>query len=113
MIQVIHEADVVLAIQKALAPGIRGIFNLAGREPLPLSRIIKILGRPSVPVPYTVGKMLLRRMWSLRLTSFPAPELDHIRYVCMVDDARARDVLGFQPARSIEETVCAVDADRW
>ncbi len=113
MIQVIHEADVVRAIEHALLPGRRGIFNIAGPEPLPLSHAIRILGRPSVPVPYTIGRVLVQRMWSLRLTNFPAPELDHIRYVCMVDDARARDVLGFVPSSSIEETVRAVDEDRW
>jgi UDP-glucose 4-epimerase len=52
-------------------------------------------------------------MWSWRLTSFPPPELDHIRYVCMVDDRRARQVLGFRPRRTIEETVLSVDGDRW
>jgi UDP-glucose 4-epimerase len=113
MVQIIHEADVVGAITCALAPGKRGIFNVAGPEPLPLSHVIKILGRPSLPVPYTLGKALVRRMWSLHLTSFPAPELDHIRYVCMVDDRRARDELGFAPQRSVEETVRAVDDDRW
>jgi UDP-glucose 4-epimerase len=113
MVQVIHESDVVSAIQLALKPGIRGIFNVAGPTSLPLSRVIKILDRPSVPVPYTVGKMILGRMWSLRLASFPVPELDHIRYVCMVDDRRAREVLGFKPAKTIEETIRAVDADRW
>jgi UDP-glucose 4-epimerase len=113
MVQVIHETDVVRAIQLALKPGIRGIFNVAGPEPLPLSHVVKILGRPTVPVPYSVAKMILRRMWSLRLTTFPPPELDHIRYVCMVDDARAREVLGFSPAKGIEETVRSVDADRW
>jgi UDP-glucose 4-epimerase len=113
MVQLIHEADVVDAMVCALAPGKRGIFNIAGPEPLPLSHVIRILGRPSVPVPYTLGKMLVKRMWSLRLTSFPAPELDHIRYVCMVDDRRAREKLGFRPKRSVEETVRAVDEDRW
>jgi UDP-glucose 4-epimerase len=113
MIQVIHEADVVSAILAALAPGVRGIFNIAGPEPLPLSRIIKMLGRPNVPVPVTLGKVMLQRMWALHLTNFPAPEIDHIRYVCMVDDRRAREVLGFVPKKSIEETVTAVDADRW
>ena len=113
MVQVIHESDVVRAVQLALNPGIRGIFNVAGPQALPLSRVIKLLDRPSIPVPYTLGKMVLGRMWSLRLSSFPVPELDHIRYVCMVDDRRARDVLGFKPARTIEETVRAVDADRW
>ena len=52
-------------------------------------------------------------MWSLRLTDFPVPELDHIRYVCMVDDARARAELGFTPATSVEETVRSVDDGRW
>jgi UDP-glucose 4-epimerase len=113
MIQVIHEADVVSAILAALAPGVRGIFNIAGPEPLPLSRIIKMLGRPNIPVPVTLGKVMLQRMWALHLTNFPAPEIDHIRYVCMVDDRRAREVLGFVPKKSIEETVAAVDADRW
>ena len=113
MIQVIHESDVVRAIQRALVSGKRGIFNVAGPEPLPLSHAIKILGRASLPVPYTIGRMLVQRMWSLRLTNFPAPELDHIRYVCMVDDARARNDLGFLPQMRVEETVRAVDDDRW
>ena len=113
MIQVIHEADVISAIQLALEPGVRGIFNVAGPGPLPLSRIIKMLGRPTVPVPVSLGKLMLQRMWALHLTNFPAPEIDHIRYVCMVDDHRARDVLGFAPKKTIEDTVRAVDADRW
>jgi UDP-glucose 4-epimerase len=113
MIQVIHETEVVSALQLALRAGVRGIFNLAGPEPLPLSRIIKILGRPHIPVPVSLGKVILQRMWALHLTTFPAPEIDHIRYVCMVDDGRARQSLGFAPQKTVEETVMAVDADRW
>jgi UDP-glucose 4-epimerase len=113
MTQIIHEADVVAAIQLALSPGIRGIFNLAGSEPVPLSRLIKILGRQKLSVPYSVARVALARMWSLRLTTFPVPELDHIRYVCMVDDRRARQVLGFAPSKSLEETALSVDEGRW
>ena len=113
MIQVIHESDVVHAIERALTPGARGIYNVAGPEPLPLSRAVKILGRPTLPVPYTLGKAVVKRLWSLRLTSFPAPELDHIRYVCMVDDARVRDELGYAPRVDVEETVRSVDDGRF
>jgi UDP-glucose 4-epimerase len=113
MVQLIHESDVVRAMRCAITPGKRGIYNLAGPEPLPLSHIVKLLDRPSVPVPYTLGKALLKRLWSFRLTSFPAPELDHIRYVCMVDDNHAREELGYLPAMSIENTVRSVDTDRW
>lgn len=113
MVQVISEDDVVRAIRLAMKPGVRGIFNVAGPEPLPLTRVVSILGRPTVKVPYTLARMLLRRMWALRLTSFPPPELDHIRYVCMVDDRRARQVLGYAPTSTVEETIRSVDTDRW
>jgi UDP-glucose 4-epimerase len=113
MMQVVHELDVVSALELALRRGVRGIFNLAGPGPLPLSRIIKMLGRPSIPIPASLGKIMLERLWALHLANFPAPEIDHIRYVCMVDDCRARQVLGFSPTKTIEETVKAVDADRW
>jgi UDP-glucose 4-epimerase len=113
MVQVVHQSDVVRAIELALMPGIRGIYNVAGPEPLPLSRYIKILGRQRIGVPYSIARLVMRRMWSLRLTTFPAPELDHIRYICMVDDRRARQVLGFAPRMSLSETVLSVDEGRW
>jgi UDP-glucose 4-epimerase len=113
MVQVIHESDVVRALRLALQPAVRGIFNLAGAEPLPLSRVIKVVGRPHLPVPYSMARIFLRRMWSLRLSDFPVPELDHIRYVCMVDDARARKELGFAPVVPVEDTIRSVDAGRW
>ncbi|HEX4517638.1 MAG TPA: SDR family oxidoreductase [Polyangiaceae bacterium] len=109
MVQVIHEADVVSAIVSALSPEARGIFNLAGPEPMPLSHLLRILGRPTLPVPYSLARTVMKRLWSLHLTSFPTPELDHIRYVCMVDDRRARDVLGYLPGHDAEETVRAVE----
>ncbi|MGH7296097.1 MAG: NAD-dependent epimerase/dehydratase family protein [Polyangiaceae bacterium] len=113
MAQVIQQADVVRAIELALRPGIRGIFNLAGPEPVPLSSLVKLLGRKRVSVPYSLARVVLRRLWSLRLTTFPPPELDHIRYVCMVDDRRARQVLGFTPQIPLEDTVLSVDEGRW
>lgn len=113
MAQIVHQADVVHAIELALRPGVRGIFNIAGPEPVPLSRVIKILGRQKISVPYSLARIVLRRLWSLRLTTFPPPELDYIRYVCMVDDRRARMVLGFEPRKSLEETIRAVDEGRW
>lgn len=109
MVQVIHEDDVVHALRLALRPGVKGIFNIAGPDPIPLSRLVKTLGRSTVPVPHPVAKMMLKRLYKLRLSSFPEPELDHIRYVCMVEDRRAREVLGYSPRRSLEETAHAVD----
>jgi UDP-glucose 4-epimerase len=113
MVQVVHEDDVMRALLLALRPGVRGIFNLAGPPPAPLSRAVKALGRPQLPVPHALFKGAMKQMWNMHLTSFPAPEIDHIRYVCMVDDRRAREVLGYAPLHSLEETVRAVDEERW
>jgi UDP-glucose 4-epimerase len=109
MIQVIHFDDVARAIVLALRPGARGIFNLAGPEPAPLSRVVKLLGRPRLPVPHTAARSMLAALFRYRLSSFPAPELDHIRYVCMVDDRRARDALGYAPRHGLRDTVFAVE----
>jgi len=111
MMQVIHQADVVQAITQALEPGVRGIFNLRGPGELPLSRILRVLGRRPRAVPAPMAQATLRRMWRYHLTTFPYPQLDHIRYVCMVDDTRARDTLGYRPAHDIRETILSVDSD--
>lgn len=109
MVQVIHQDDVVSAILRALEPGIRGLYNLAGPPPAPLSHVVELTGRPRVTIPHFLARSAVQRLWRYRATSFPAPELDHIRYVCMVDDKKARDVLGYAPAHSLEETVLALD----
>lgn len=113
MIQVVHQDDVVEALVRALQPGVRGIFNIAGPPPAPLSQAIQLLGRSPLPVPHGVAKFGIDRLWKWRMTSFPAMDLDFIRYVCMVDDTRARHDLGYQPLRDWETTLRAVDEERW
>jgi UDP-glucose 4-epimerase len=111
MVQVVHQDDVVAAIELALRPGIRGIFNVAGPPPMPLSKLIAMTGRPVLPIPHPLAEMAVNRLFSLRMTSFPAPELDHLRYVCMVDDRRAREVLGYAPRHDLRAAVDAVFAN--
>lgn len=113
MVQVIHEADVVAAIGHALKPGVRGVFNLAGPSPVPLSRIVKMLGKNTLPIPYSLARASIAQLFKMHMTSFPAPELDHIRYVCMVDDKRARSHLGYRPQRGLDETVRAIEVGAW
>jgi UDP-glucose 4-epimerase len=109
MVQAIHQDDVVSAIVQALVPGVRGIYNLAGPPPMPLSRLIAMTGRTNLPIPHILARSVIQRLWRYRATSFPAPELDHIRYVCMVDDRKAREALGYRPAFDMQDTVRAID----
>lgn len=49
MMQLIHEDDLLNMIEAALNPGIRGVFNLSGTEPVPLSRILSIWANRCCP----------------------------------------------------------------
>ena len=113
MLQAVHQDDVVRAILLALAPTARGIYNVAGPPPVPLSRVIELLERKTVAVPHTVARLGVERLFRWRVTSFPAPELDFIRYVCMIDDTLARKELGYAPLNGLVATLCAVDEERW
>jgi UDP-glucose 4-epimerase len=105
MVQIIHELDLARAIEAALQPSVEGVFNIAGCEPAPLSQLVELAGGQPRVVPHPLAGPILRRLWRYRLTSFPAPELDHLRYVCMVDGERAQDVLGFQPRYDLHATL--------
>ena len=105
MMQIVHEKDVTRAIQLALRPGVRGIFNIRGPGEMPLSHLVrKAGGRPRV-LPSPLARLALDQLWRLRLSNFPSQELDHLRYVCMVDDTRAREELGYEPIHSIDRAL--------
>jgi UDP-glucose 4-epimerase len=57
-------------------------------------------------------RALMSSAWSSRAGGFPAPEIDHLRYICMVDDSRARRELGFRPRYDLEQTLRAVFSER-
>ncbi|HKY40608.1 MAG TPA: NAD-dependent epimerase/dehydratase family protein [Polyangiaceae bacterium] len=113
MIQVVHQRDVLSVIDLGLSPGVRGTFNIGGPEPMALSKAISVLGRRMLAVPHSLAKAAVTNLFRFRLTSFPAPELDFIRYVCMVDDSKAKAELGYAPRYGLEATLRAVDEERW
>ena len=112
MIQLIHEKDVANAIGCALTTEVRGIFNITGPGQVPISVILKELGKQTIPVPHPFAKPLWSAAWRLGFSSFPVAEFDFIRYVCMVDGSRSRETLGYQPTQTLRETIRAV-LDPW
>lgn len=108
IIQLIHQEDVARAVLTALQPGVKGIFNVTGPGEAPLSRIHEILGRRPRSIPHLAARPLLQRLWSLHLASFPAPELDHLRYLCVVDGSRYRKETGFLPSMTLRETILSL-----
>jgi UDP-glucose 4-epimerase len=105
LVQVIHELDVVRAIQATLMPGARGIFNVTGPEAVPLSAMLAQTNKPVINVPHVLFEMMARRLYKSRVWNFPAAELDHLKYGCMVSANRVSDELGFKPQYSLEDTL--------
>lgn len=101
MMQLIHVEDVITAIERSLTPGIRGVYNVAGPSPVPLSFILSKLQRAPRPLPEPVVRAMLKMGWSLKMSDWPWPEMDHIKYVCMVDDSRARRELSFEHSHNL------------
>jgi len=103
MVQMIHEDDVVTALAESTIPGVRGVFNLAGTEPIPVNRVLKIVGKPVIRIPHMMFRAFLEKMWKYRLTSFPAPELDHIRFNTVLDTTRQKEMFKKIPEKNLYE----------
>ncbi|HEY4059803.1 MAG TPA: NAD-dependent epimerase/dehydratase family protein [Kofleriaceae bacterium] len=109
MVQLIHHADAAEAIVAALQPGRRGIYNITGPGEVPLSAILRELGREPRQIPHPLAQSVLSLAFRLGFSSFPVAELDFIRYVCMVDGRRAAAELGFRARYSLRDTIHAVE----
>lgn len=94
LFQFMHEEDVARAIVAALERRSRGIFNVAGPQPVPLSMIVRAAGRTPLPLP----EFLLRRALGRGgLPDLPPGALSHIKYPIVVDAAAFRRATGFAP----------------
>ena len=99
---------VALALMLALQPGLRGVFNVTGPGEVPLSSVLRELGRRPVPLPHPIVRAVVRRAFEARLSSFPPEEVDHIQYLCVVDGSRFAREAGWTPAFSLRETIRSV-----
>ena len=90
-----HEEDVVSSLVLALEKRPRGVFNVAGPQPVPLSVVIRETGRSNTPIPEVLLNAALGRFGLPRL---PPGALGHIKYPVTVDGALFRKTTGFTHA---------------
>ncbi len=103
MINLIHVKDVIRAIQIAIHKNVQGIFNIAGKETAPLSDFAHLCGAMTFTVPQTLVVPLGLLAKQLGLSKFdPRTNIDRIKYAALLDTAKAKDVLGFEPQHHIK-----------
>lgn len=105
--QFMHEEDVARAIVATLTAKAKGVFNVAGPQPVPLSLLIEVTGRQQLALP----EPLLRRM----LGRFGLPKLEpgaihHLKYPIVIDGSAFRAATGFEHQY---DEVRTMEAFRW
>lgn len=108
MVQLIHVEDAARALIEALRPEARGVYNVVGPGEVPLSAVLRELGRTPIPIPHPLARPLLGALFRYRLLDFPPPELDHLQFLCAVDGSRWKRDVGWAPQYSMRETIRAV-----
>ena len=94
LFQVMHESDAVSAIIAALNARLRGVYNVAGPPPMPLSVLCRQVNRVPFPLPEPLYTMITKR---LSLTSLPYSARDHIKYPVVIQDQPFRSLTGYEP----------------
>jgi nucleoside-diphosphate-sugar epimerase len=102
MMQVLHEQDAARAYVLAIEKKLRGVFNVAGPDPVPLSVLIAHAGARRLPVPEPLLRAMLGRFGFPQL---PQGSVDFLKFSCLVDDSAFRKATGFVPELNAQATL--------
>ena len=95
--QAVHADDVADAYRRTIVGDARGAFNVAADPVLDGEELGRLLDARPVPVPAAALRAGAAAAFHLRLTPTPPGWLDMAHAVPLMDSARAREVLGWQP----------------
>lgn len=102
LLQFIHEGDLVSVFEKATLEAHPGVYNVVGRGVLPLSTLLALAGKRSLPLP----NWLLQRMPSIpsqgQTGDLPAGFFDYLRYLWIADGDRGWQTFG-EPVYTTKE----------
>jgi UDP-glucose 4-epimerase len=105
LIQFISEEDVIDAFKLATEEDFPGVYNIVGKRAIPLSMILKIANKPRAPLPFFMAENLFRLLWIGKVGPFPPEHLDFLRYHCLADSSRAKEVMGFEAKKTAWEAL--------
>lgn len=102
LFQFMHEDDVARAVATALSSSLRGVYNVNGPAPLPLSVITKRAGRQDLPLP---EPLLAAAMGRFGIAELPRGAIDHIKYPVVTDGSAFREATSFTHEYDEYETI--------
>jgi UDP-glucose 4-epimerase len=108
MLNVLDASDCVRALLCAVRSRARGVFNIPGKDVLPLSELIAACRRRWVALPAALLEPLYALRKRVMPTVFDYPShARRFRYSGVLDGARARRELGYVPEHAIDFSTLA------
>jgi nucleoside-diphosphate-sugar epimerase len=104
-IPVVHADDVADAVARALQQRAPGPFNLAADDPATAQGVADALGAKLVHVPFGVLRTAADLAWRARVQPVDAGWVALGQQVPVLDNGRAREVLGWRPTRTAQQVV--------
>jgi UDP-glucose 4-epimerase len=102
LFQFMHEEDVAAALALAIEKRTRGVFNVVGPPPAPLSVLVRETGRRTLPLPEFAFDFALGRFG---LPKLPHGALSHVKYPVIVDGSAFRIATSFSHAFDETRTI--------
>jgi UDP-glucose 4-epimerase len=104
LLQFVHSDDAVGALEAGTLRPVAGPVNVAGEGSIALSRLLRLAGRVTAPVPAPLFGAALRASRRFGLVDLPPEAVPWLRHGLTVDCTRLVEEVGYRP-RSTPDTV--------
>jgi UDP-glucose 4-epimerase len=104
-LQLVHEEDALEALVAAVRQPVRGAVNVAGEGTIGLTKMVRLAGRPTLPVPSPLFGPFASAGKKLGLPDFSEDFSRLLRYGRGVDIRRLKREVGFTPRYSTPAAV--------
>ncbi len=102
LLQFVHEDDCLQAFEHAVLHPHPGVFNIVGRGVLPLSTILRLAGKRTLPLPAPLLYRMAYYPSQGQTGDPPAGFYDYLRYLWVADGQRGWNAFG-EPVYSTKE----------
>ena len=99
-LQLVHEDDAVEVLVRAVREDHPGTFNVAGDGVVALSQVVRLMGKPPVPVVLPLASPLAELLQRFGVVDFPADQLGLLLYGRAVDTSRLAEEFAWSPGHS-------------
>jgi UDP-glucose 4-epimerase len=102
LLQFVHGDDAVGALEAAVRHPVRGAVNVAGEGSISLTRLLRLAGRATIPVPGPLFGVTLGAIARLGFPRLPPEAVPWLRNGVTIDVTRLVEEVGFSPRTTLE-----------